>query len=725
MATPDISIQIWAAAWTPALINHLWQSTLVTLIAALLAFALRANHARTRFWIWMLASVKFLIPFSLLIAGGQALRQAMSAPVQEPQLAAVMQQITVPYTSSFTAAAGDSMSAAPVVAAHSTNWMPAVLLAIWACGVLAITFVWARRWLDLRRIVGRATRISLDAEVPVFSTPSLLEPGVFGILSPVLLLPEGITERLTPRQLGTIVAHEMNHVRRHDNLTAAIHMVVGALFWFHPAVWWIKDRLLEERERACDEAVLQSGNEADLYAESILNVCKFYVESPMACVSGVTGSDLKKRIVRIMAEQASHPLNLGKKLLLGLAATIAVAVPVIFGLVHLDHAYAQTMVAKIETVAPVIRPVLQAAVVAKPEATPQDLTGTWQGTLHAGKDLRLVVKITKDDKGAYKSAFYSIDQGGQSLPVPTTTLQGGAVKMNLPAINGAYEGKMSADGKTIDGKWTQGPNPLPLVLERATAETEWAIPEPPKAMAADANPSFEVATIKPTAPDTPAARKYLTVQGNRLISSNFSLTDYICFAYGIHAKQVTGLPDWAEANKYDITAKPDIDGTPSDKQLKGMLQKLLAERFKLTFHHEKKELSVYVLSVAKMGNKMTKSEGDPNGLPGLFFRGKLGDLGVRNATMADFTGLMQSAVLDRPVVDQTGITGRWDFTLVWTPDDSQFAGMGAKIPPPTDAANAPPNLYTALQEQIGLKLEATKTAADVLVIDKVEKPSEN
>jgi len=81
----------------------------------------------------------------------------------------------------------------------------------------------------------------------------------------------------------------------------------------------------------------------------------------------------------------------------------------------------------------------------------------------------------------------------------------------------------------------------------------------------------------------------------------------------------------------------------------------------------------------------------------------LGNLNVRNALMSDFTGLMQSVVLDRPVVDQTGLTGRFDFTLNWTPDDSQFGGMGARIPPPTDSADAPPNLYTAIQEQIGLK----------------------
>ena len=115
----------------------------------------------------------------------------------------------------------------------------------------------------------------------------------------------------------------------------------------------------------------------------------------------------------------------------------------------------------------------------------------------------------------------------------------------------------------------------------------------------------------------------------------------------------------------------------------------------------------------------------PTAFPGLFFRGRPGDLDVRNATMGDFTGMMQNSVLDRPVVDQTGLPGRWDFTLNWTPDDSQFGGMAAKIPPPTDNTNPPPGLFTAIQEQIGLKLEATKAPADVLVVDHIEKPSEN
>ncbi len=357
----------------------------------------------------------------------------------------------------------------------------------------------------------------------------------------------------------------------------------------------------------------------------------------------------------------------------------------------------------------------------------QSIADTWQGTLHAGRDLRTVVKITKADDGGYKAVFYSIDQGGDGLPVTKITVDGTTVKMALTMIAGTYEGKLSPDGKTITGTWSQGPNPLPLVLTRATPETEWTIPPPtPKLppMDANANPSFEVATIKPSKPDD--QRKAFLVQGRRFKIINQPLVQILCFSYDVQAKQLIGLPPWAETDKYDIDAEPDGEGAPSGKQWKGMLQKLVTDRFKLTFHRDKQELSVYVLSVAKGGPKLTKSEGDPNGLPGLFFRGKLGDLGVRNANMADFTGLMQSAVLDRPVIDQTELSGRYDFTLVWTPDDSQFAGMGVKIPPPAaDDGKAPPNLYTAIQEQIGLKLDATKAPADVMVIDHVEKPSEN
>ena len=360
------------------------------------------------------------------------------------------------------------------------------------------------------------------------------------------------------------------------------------------------------------------------------------------------------------------------------------------------------------------------------QVSSQGLADTWQGTLAVEKGLRTVVKITRADDGGYKAIFYSIDQSGDGIPVTKITLDGNNVTMTLSAIDGKYEGKLSPDGKTITGTWTQGPKPLPLNFVRSTAETEWTIPPPtPRLVPMDpkATPSFEVATIKPSKPDEQG--KAFVVQGNRFRTVNTSLAEMMSFAYGIHAKQVMGAPAWFDADKFDLDAKPEGEGAPNDTQWKGMLQKLLVERFKLTFHHDKRELSVYVLAASRGGPKLNKSEGDPNGLPGLFFRGRPGDLVVHNATMGDFTGLLQNAVLDRPVVDQTGIPGRWDFTLNWTPDDSQFGGMAAKIPPPADGAIAPPALYTAVQEQIGLKLDATKASADVFVIDHIEKPSDN
>jgi uncharacterized protein (TIGR03435 family) len=342
-----------------------------------------------------------------------------------------------------------------------------------------------------------------------------------------------------------------------------------------------------------------------------------------------------------------------------------------------------------------------------------------------GRDLRTVFKISTGDDDKLKGLFYSIDQSPQPIPVNPVTVQGSSVKLTIPALGGSYEGKLSADGNSMVGTWTQpGPPPIPMTLNRATTQTAWAIPEPPpppKPLAANAKLEFEVATIKPSNPDTPG--KAFTVRGREFLTINTTLSDMVVFAYGIHAKQFINGPAWVETDKFDITAKPEGDGQPNLDQYKAMFQKLLADRFKLAFHRDKKELSVYAMVVGKNGPKLTKSEGNPNSPPSLFFRG-LGTLPARNASMAEFAGVLQGAVLDKPVVDQTGLTGKWDFTLTWTPDEFQFTGLGVKVPPP-DGKSAAPDLFTAFQEQLGLKLESTKAPAEVFVIDRVEKPSAN
>jgi uncharacterized protein (TIGR03435 family) len=361
----------------------------------------------------------------------------------------------------------------------------------------------------------------------------------------------------------------------------------------------------------------------------------------------------------------------------------------------------------------------------------QSLVGTWQGTLKVPQapngELRTVFKISTTDADNLKAVLYSIDQPGQGIPATTVTAQGSTVKIAITGIGGNFEGKLSADGNTIAGTWTQGPAPLALTLTRATNQTAWTIPEPPppaKPMPADADPGFEVATIKPSKPDAQGKGFTLSPGAREIITRNTTVSDLITFAYQIHTRQITGGPAWFDTDHYDVTGKPDVDGMPNTKQYRAMLQKLLADRFKLSIHHDKKELTVYTLAVGKTGSKLTKAVGNPSGLPGLFFRG-LGRLAVTNATMQDFVELMQGSVMDRPVVDQTGLTGRWDFQLNWTPDDTQFGGRGGQTPPQADTAEVPPDLFTAIQQQLGLKMESAKAPVDVLVIDKVEKPSEN
>jgi uncharacterized protein (TIGR03435 family) len=360
----------------------------------------------------------------------------------------------------------------------------------------------------------------------------------------------------------------------------------------------------------------------------------------------------------------------------------------------------------------------------------QNIVGDWQGTLTppSGAPLRIVIKVTRADDESLKGVFYSVDQGGQSLTANTTTQQGSTFKMTMTAINGGYEGKLSADGASITGTFTQGPGTMPLNLVRSTPATAWSIPEPPpppKAMPADAKPSFEVATIKPSSPEARGSSILVGRGGTNLFTTtNSSLAELITFAYEIHPRQLTGGPSWLESERYDITAKPDTAGRPSLKQLKDMVQKLLAERFALTLHKEKKELSVYAITVLKTGPKLAKNPGNAGSLPGFGGRGP-GAIGVQNATMAEFAEFLQSRILERPVVDQTGLTDRFDFTLQWTPDTAQVAAAGANAPPAPTNADAPPDLFAAVQQQLGLKLESTKAPVEVLVVDKVQKPSEN
>jgi bla regulator protein BlaR1 len=306
------------------LLNHLWQSTVFLGAAGLLTLALRNNGAHTRFWLWFAASCKFLIPFSLLSSIGSHLSWRVAPTVPVPPMVGAFVQ---PFSTAAVLTPVVATRPAPIL---GINWL-LICFIVWACGTIAVGIYWTMRWLQIRAAIKDATPLPLDAPIPVKSSESLIEPGVVGLFRPVLLLPEGICERLTSKQLQTILVHELNHVRRRDNLTAAIHMVVEALFWFHPLVWWLGRRLIVEREGACHEAVIAAGGDREAYAEALLTVCKFYVESPLTSAAGVAGADLSKRIELIMTPRITHKLNTSRKALLAAAATSAILIPIVIG----------------------------------------------------------------------------------------------------------------------------------------------------------------------------------------------------------------------------------------------------------------------------------------------------------------------------------------------------------------------------------------------------------
>jgi uncharacterized protein (TIGR03435 family) len=616
----------------PALANHLWQSTLCLVVAGLLALVLRKNHAQARYGLWLAASVKFLIPFSLLVAIGIHLGRPSSTRRSPPAsgLYLVMNEVGQPFSQPAARSQGSAESRGPAQSAglrtRLAHALPAFLVALWFCGFLAVLGVWWRRWRGMSAALRGATPLREGREVEALRlaervagirrpielrlAPGSLEPGIFGIVRPALVWPQGISERLDDAQLEAIVAHEVWHVRRHDNLAAAIHMVVEAVFWFHPLVWWLGARLVEERERACDEEVLELGSERQVYAESILKTCEFCLETPLACVSGVTGADLKGRIVRIMEHRRAKQLSFARKLLLAAIGTAAVAGPVVFGLFTAPQTRAQA-----------------------PQTT------------------------------------------GASLP------------------------------------------------------------------------SFEVAPIRPNRSGD--NHFWIQFDPGRFRVTGAKVKLLIQQAYDVRSYQVEGGPSWIESERYDIEAKEEDSQVEEESKLpreqswgqdKLRLQRLLADRFKLRLSHTTKELPVYALVVAKNGPKLQKAKpGDtyPNGMKGFdgiahpdVLRIGPGELRGQATTIARLINML-SELVGRTVVDRTGLTGAYDFSAKWTLDESPTAmgirpedgNLEAKLSSP--AENFGSSFFTAIQEQLGLKLLSGKGPVEVLVIDHVERPSEN
>jgi TonB family protein len=318
-------------------VAHLWQSTVCLALAALIALALRRGAADIRYRIWLLASAKFLVPFSALAAAGGA-AASWVAPFVTPAPVFSMAWLQRPI-----AIWNLQVSAsADAPAASEAMWIFTVV-AVWAAGVVVLT-VWRwSRWRELADVIERSQQLANGREanalakalrasrlvhrVDLRASDARLEPTLIGVRHPLLLWPDRLSSRLSDEELDAVIAHEICHASRRDNLTALIQIAAETVFWFYPPIWWVGTRLTVERERACDEEVLRLGRDRDSYAQAILEVCRFCLRRPLMFGSNVGGGNLTTRIVQIMKHTPVPPPSRMSKTALAAIATVILAAP--------------------------------------------------------------------------------------------------------------------------------------------------------------------------------------------------------------------------------------------------------------------------------------------------------------------------------------------------------------------------------------------------------------
>ena len=313
-----------SASFLSELANHMWQTTIVVGIVAVIARAMRGNRACLRHAMWLGASVKFAVPFSLLIAAGSVFEwpRARLASVPAPNLFEITRMV-----------------AEPVAAAPDNPW-PGLLTwvagSVWLAGFSIVLLSWRRAGRRSRAMVRSAAPVSeLASEwTDVRVSTEAVGPAVFGLVRPVLLLPAGIDARLTREELSAVIAHERAHAERYDNLTTAFHRAVTAVFWFHPFVWWVGRRLIEERERASDEAAVAAGFSPAVYARGLLKVCRSALGAPQGCMAGAYSSNLKTRVEGIMKYDEIRKLHPALRFAVGALAMLSLAGPLAAGFLH-------------------------------------------------------------------------------------------------------------------------------------------------------------------------------------------------------------------------------------------------------------------------------------------------------------------------------------------------------------------------------------------------------
>jgi bla regulator protein blaR1 len=665
------------------LTNHLWQSTVFALAIAVLTIFFRKSGAHVRYWLWFSASIKFFLPFTLLIALGRQLEWWPTArEVASPAVSDAIVRMSEP----FLVPASPAQTLLPSKPRQGIDWVGQVLPAVWACGFLAIVLIRIRLWWRIRSVFNAGTPLELPGvaippRMQIRSTPGLLEPGVIGFWRPTLLLPAGLEHDLAPSQLQAVVAHEVTHIRRRDNVTAGVHMMAEALFWFHPLVWWIGSRLVQERERACDEAVLRLFGEPEAYAEGILAVCRRYVEAPLSCVSGVSGSKIKKRIEAIMNNRIGTGLTFGRKTVLAFAALFAFAMPIVVGSIKAAPPF------ELPKPQPAKPPAIQATpttsapsekpAAASPQAAP--VRQEFEEASVRQCDPNNLPPVPEGARGGGANSFQMTPGRTHILCMTLATLIRTAFGYGPADLD-----FMNPGGR---GRGFSFNNVYGLGVEdgvRVRGGPDWVRSERYTIEAAAEGPA-DAATMQ-----GPMLRA--------LLERRFQLKTHIdteqipAFALTIDKRGLKINPVQAGA------CEPQPAPTP------GVPNILRPRSFENVRRGEKPSCGI---SNQRNGPNMVVVGGD--------------------ATFDRLAMLLGASLGMVQVLDKTGNTEKFNFVLEFAIDENTPGTSQFFFPRPAEPSDIPPaqTIYGALQDQLGLRLEQARAPRSFIVIDHVEKPSPN
>jgi beta-lactamase regulating signal transducer with metallopeptidase domain len=356
------SLMEWSKWAWPLLANHLWQATLFFLFALAISWSLNKAPARIRYSLWLVALAKFVLPCAALVSllnqagidvtsiftsesGGQASALAISpylSPVASPHAVLHITKSVMPDT-------GSSAITYAVTLQDQGNWY-VVLALIWIVGCAMLFGLWLRKISLLSAVIrsgkvvtcGREleilqrvrTWLGLRRQVWLVISTQIREPGVWSVFKPTVLLPEGICDRLNDHELETIMMHELVHVERWDNLIGIVQRIVCCLLWFHPLVWLLDRQLLAEREQSCDDTVIRLSGDSQIYASGIRKICRHSIGWELNGLSGVGGSDLKKRIRRIVEADIIRSPSVLHRMLLGTVVVALIVLSAAVGLIN-------------------------------------------------------------------------------------------------------------------------------------------------------------------------------------------------------------------------------------------------------------------------------------------------------------------------------------------------------------------------------------------------------